>query len=139
MRPKIDKDAMKPLKVKEGDTIEFDVPFDGEPMPEVTWTRDDTPLTNNDRTNIVNTDDEKTVHKNTKFNMKNAVRGDSGKFKLTVKNKSGEDSCEVEVVVLCKYQNLHCGIYIQQQKYSVMQYNNNFYNHVPVSLYRHLF
>ncbi|XP_014665457.1 PREDICTED: twitchin-like isoform X3 [Priapulus caudatus] len=100
LKPKIYKDRMEPIRIKEGQKIEFLVPFDGEPMPEVTWLKNDIPIDPSPRTSIVNTADEKTVKKQTQLTTNDAVRHDSGMYTLKVKNANGEDECTVEVVVL---------------------------------------
>ena len=41
VKPKMDLKALAPIKVKEGETIHFDVPFDAEPPPTATWAVDD--------------------------------------------------------------------------------------------------
>lgn len=45
VKPKIFKDSMEPIRIKEGQKIEFFVPFEGEPMPEVIWMKNDIPIT----------------------------------------------------------------------------------------------
>lgn len=55
MAPKIDKKALSDIKVKAGLKFEFDVPFVGEPMPDISWTKETKKLLSEDRIKISNT------------------------------------------------------------------------------------
>lgn len=92
--PKIDRAHMKPLKIKAGQMIAYDVPVEGEPPPTCTWSKDGKELRAHGRVKIENPD------YNTKFQMRNAERGDSGTYKLRAENPNGHDEATVEVIVV---------------------------------------
>uniref|UniRef100_A0A915KJE1 Twitchin n=1 Tax=Romanomermis culicivorax TaxID=13658 RepID=A0A915KJE1_ROMCU len=74
----------------------FDVPVEGEPPPKYTWKRDDEELKHGGRIKIENAD------YNTKFQLRNAERGDTGVYRLKAENENGKDEATVQVNVLDK-------------------------------------
>lgn len=93
--PKIDRNNLNEIRIKAGGTIAFDVKVEGEPAPEITWFKGDAPLVTFERTKVNNT-----VENRTKLVTTNAVRNDSGLYKIVAVNENGKDEAEVKVVVL---------------------------------------
>ncbi|PAV56317.1 hypothetical protein WR25_15732 isoform E [Diploscapter pachys] len=97
MPPKIDRDALKPITVKAGQSIGWDVPVSGEPPPTVTWTwPDGRELRNGGRVKLDNPDYQ------TKLHIKAMERGDSGIYSIKAVNENGEDQATVKVNVIGK-------------------------------------
>ncbi|CAG2106083.1 unnamed protein product, partial [Medioppia subpectinata] len=96
VKPFIIGDDLKNIVVKKGAIIKYDIQFGGEPQPEVKWEINTTELKASSRVSIENSP------KNTLLIIKQAVRGDSGKFTLTLTNSSGTCSACADVVVLDK-------------------------------------
>lgn len=93
--PKIDRSNLNEIRIKTGDTIEFNVKVEGEPPPKISWFNNETPLITFERTKVDNSVDYRT-----KLVTVNAVRGDSGIYKIVATNENGKDEAEVKVVVL---------------------------------------
>lgn len=94
LAPKIDRNALRDIKIRVGQNFEFNVPVIGEPPPTKTWEHKDTALASADRVKITNED------YNTKIKISDAKRGDSGVYTLIVKNKNGTDKATVNVLVM---------------------------------------
>lgn len=95
LAPKIDRSTLLEVRVKAGETIEFNVNVEGEPNPKIAWFINETPLTSSEHTKI----DNSTEH-NTKLKTTSSNRLDSGMYKIVATNESGKDEAEVKVVVL---------------------------------------
>ena len=96
LKPSIDKTAMREIKIKAGQSFDFDVPVIGEEPPKKTWTLNDAPL-NLDKDHVVTSEEYKT-----KFVVRDAQRRDAGIYTLTATNTSGTDTATVKVIVLDK-------------------------------------
>lgn len=96
MKPRIDRTNLNPITVKAGLSVELDVKIIGEPPPTVQWFFKDAELASNDEIRINNVDYK------TNFLILKAKRPQSGKYVITAKNPSGEDTAEVEITVLGK-------------------------------------
>lgn len=96
MKPFIDRTNLQPITVKVGLTVTLDVNIIGEPPPAVTWTFQGKELVSDDTIRIDNID------YNTKFFVLKAKRAHSGKYVINAKNEVGEDTAEVEIMVLGK-------------------------------------
>ncbi|OTF71667.1 hypothetical protein BLA29_008709, partial [Euroglyphus maynei] len=96
VKPFIIGEGLKNIVVKKGANIKYDIQFKGEPPPDVVWEVNDSELKSSSRVSIENTD------KTTLLIIKQAVRADSGKFRLTLTNSSGTCSSTADVVVLDK-------------------------------------
>lgn len=94
LAPKIDRNYLLNLKIRAGQTFEFDVPVIGEPPPTKTWEFKESTVLSVDRVKIVNED------YNTKLRVVEAKRSDSGTYTLIAKNKNGTDKATVNVIVL---------------------------------------
>jgi Fibronectin type III domain/Immunoglobulin I-set domain len=95
MKPRIDRNAMKPLLLKSGKTHNFEVPVRGIPVPEYVWSIGDY---------IVETNELFSLDSNTpnvaKLNVLDAQRKKSGVLKLKATNEHGSDEYELEYTVL---------------------------------------
>lgn len=97
VKPYIIGDQLKPIIVKKGQTIRYDVKFGGEPPPTVTWEKEKKELTTSGDRIEVEKDD-----KSSSIIVKRAVRADSGKYKIILTNSSGTCESVGDVVVLDK-------------------------------------
>lgn len=82
------------MKIRAGQTIDFDVNVEGEPAPKIEWQLNNEPLCSSDRTRIENRD------YNTKLKTVGVGRVDSGVYTIIASNESGKDEAQVEVIVL---------------------------------------
>lgn len=94
LKPRIDRTNLKSLVIRAGKSIKFDVDVRGEPPPETTWYHGTDLLRSGGQLEIVNVD------YNTKITINDAVRKDTGVYKIKAVNPHGEDEAEVEVTVL---------------------------------------
>ncbi|NXV72334.1 MYBPH protein, partial [Atlantisia rogersi] len=76
-----------------GDAVNVMIPFQGKPQPKVIWTKGEQPL-DTSRVNIRNTD------KDTIFYIREAQRGDSGKYELAVRINGAEDKATLDIRVI---------------------------------------
>ncbi len=103
----------KELRVKAGEPLTIDIPINGSPTPKVTWAKDGEPVQATREfvliitnfffncillfsTQLEHDDDHAKLHK------PSAKRSDTGKYKVQLKNDSGEDECDIDVIVLDK-------------------------------------
>lgn len=96
VKPKIDRTNLKPITVRAGKPIKYDVDVRGEPPPEITWYHANEAVKSGGNIEIVNVD------YNTKLNITDSVRKNTGVWKIKAVNPHGEDEAEVEVTILCK-------------------------------------
>ncbi|KAF2885739.1 hypothetical protein ILUMI_20443 [Ignelater luminosus] len=94
LRPRIDRTNLKPITVHAGKPIKYDVNVKGEPAPTITWFHLDKEIKTGGNIEIINVD------YNTKLNITNSVRKNTGIYKIYAVNEHGEDEAEVEVTVL---------------------------------------
>lgn len=89
--------SVKPLKIRAGQAINFDVPFEGEPEPEIEW-RWPTggEIRNGGRVKLENEDQRSRLH------IRAAVRSDAGTYKIQAENANGKDVVDVKVEVVDK-------------------------------------
>lgn len=97
MKPRIDRTNLKPITVRAGKPIKYDVDVRGEPPPEITWYHANQAVQSGGNIEIVNVD------YNTKLSITDCVRKNTGVWKIKAVNPHGEDEAEVEVTILCKY------------------------------------
>ncbi|GMT25440.1 hypothetical protein PFISCL1PPCAC_16735 [Pristionchus fissidentatus] len=93
MAPSFPGGGIKDLRIKVGETIKYEVPITGEPLPEVTWEVDGKPL----KGSRVKTSTERGKHI---FKIENAERGDSGQYTIKLKNPSGSAESTAKVTVV---------------------------------------
>lgn len=96
VKPRIDRTNLKPIVVRAGKPIKYDVDVRGEPPPETTWYHKDTLIKSGDNIEIVN------IEYNTKLNISDSKRANTGVWKIKAENAHGFDEADVEVTVLCK-------------------------------------
>lgn len=94
MKPEINRQKMKPIKVHAGQTIKYDVDVKGEPAPTLTWFFKNAELRATPPYQIENEE------YNTKLNILNSTRAESGTYRLKAENINGVDEVEVEITVL---------------------------------------
>lgn len=94
LAPKIDRNYLSDIKVRAGQSFEFEVPVIGEPPPTKEWECKGNTIMNTDRIKLVNED------YSTKLRVVDAKRSDSGAYTLTAKNRNGVDKATVNVTVL---------------------------------------
>lgn len=97
VKPRIDRTNLKPIIVRAGKPIKYDVDVKGEPAPTCTWFHIDTELKSEGNIELIN------IEYNTKLNITNSVRKNTGLYKIKAVNEHGSDEAEVEVTVLCKF------------------------------------
>lgn len=81
------------ITCRSGSTFTIDVPISGRPAPKVTWKLEEMRLKNSDRVSIKVTKDR------TSISVKEAMRGDGGKYYLTLENVAGTKTFTIEVNV----------------------------------------
>lgn len=96
MKPRIDRTNLKPIIVRAGKPVKYDVDVKGEPAPTITWFQNNKEIKTQNNVEIINVD------YNTKLNINDALRRDTGVYKIKAVNEHGEDEAEVEVTILCK-------------------------------------
>lgn len=96
MKPRIDRTNLKPIIVRAGKPIKYDIDVKGEPAPKIEWLQNDKEVKSEGNIEIINVD------YNTKLNISDSVRKNTGLYKIRATNEHGEDVAEVEVTVLCK-------------------------------------
>lgn len=77
-----------------GNTFTIDVPISGRPAPAVSWKLEEMRLKNSDRVTI------KVAKDRTTISVKEAMRGDGGKYYLALENVAGTKTFTVEVNVI---------------------------------------
>ncbi|CAF92417.1 unnamed protein product, partial [Tetraodon nigroviridis] len=81
---------------RSGSTFTIDVPISGRPAPKITWKLEEMRLKNTDRVSI------KEAQNRTSISVKEAMRGDSGKYNLILENAAGTKTFVVDVNVIGK-------------------------------------
>lgn len=81
------------ITCRSGSTFTIDVPISGRPAPKTTWKLEEMRLKNTDRVSIKVTKDR------TSISVKEAMRGDGGKYHLTLENVAGTRTFTIEVNV----------------------------------------
>lgn len=97
VKPRIDRSNLKPLLIRAGKPIKYDINVRGEPAPTITWYQNDLELKPNE---LPNNSDIKNIPYNTKISILDAVRKNSGTYKVKAVNEHGQDEATVEVNVL---------------------------------------
>uniref|UniRef100_A0A8C0QLT9 Titin n=1 Tax=Chelonoidis abingdonii TaxID=106734 RepID=A0A8C0QLT9_CHEAB len=85
------------ITCKAGSTFTIDIPISGRPAPKVTWKLEEMRLKETDRVTIKTTKDRTTLI------VKDSMRGDSGKYYLTLENTAGVKTFAVTSdIIECK-------------------------------------
>lgn len=117
MAPKIDRSALQTLQVRAGQTINFDVPVEGEPPPVITWLNPEgRELKHGGRVKLDNPDYQ------TKLQIRTAERSDSGRYTIRARNINGEDVAEVKVNVIGKFYLTKLSLYLLPLR--IMKFKN---------------
>lgn len=97
VKPFIVGDGLKNITVKKGQTIRFDIKYDGEPEPTAKWCKGTQDVVfDRDRITL------EQLERNSAMTIKKAVRKDTSKYKLILSNSSGTIESEAQVIVLDK-------------------------------------
>ncbi|XP_020716206.1 obscurin isoform X3 [Ceratitis capitata] len=85
--------SIRDVNANEGEEVQITAAFSGNPIPEIIWTKDGSPLTNGDRV-LIECDG-----KHVSLNINPAEASDSGTYSCLLANPLGEDSssCEANV------------------------------------------
>lgn len=99
LKPKIDRANLKNLTLQVGKTCNYSVKVQGEPPPQIKWIflgKDDKneQLSDNEHVKIVNKDYL------TEFSLKDALRNQSGKYKIVAENINGSDEEIITINVI---------------------------------------
>ncbi|KPU74929.1 uncharacterized protein Dana_GF19006, isoform G [Drosophila ananassae] len=97
LKPRIDRTNLKPLLIRAGKPIKYDINVRGEPAPTITWYQNDLELKPNE---LPNNSEIKNIPYNTKISILDAVRKNTGTYKIKAVNEHGEDEATVEVNIL---------------------------------------
>ncbi len=92
--PKIDRTNLMEVRVRAGESFNFDVNISGEPPPEKMWLSNDKEIKSSERIKIVFND------YNTKIFIRDATRKENGKLIITAENVNGSDRAEVKIIVI---------------------------------------
>ena len=82
------------ITCRSGKTFTIDVPFSGRPAPKVSWKLEEMRLKSTDRVSI------KVSKDRTSISVKEAMRGDGGKYYLTLENAAGTKTFTINVNVI---------------------------------------
>ena len=96
LKPKINRKVLKEITVPVGETIEFDVDIQGEPAPDVTWSKGGKTLSDTNARRIIN------KPYRTIISIDDATRKDDGVYLLSAVNIHGKDAAEVRVNVVSR-------------------------------------
>lgn len=97
MKPRIDRTNLKPIVVRAGKQVKYDINIRGEPPPTVKWILLDKELESSGNIEIINVD------YNTKLTLSDTVRKQSGLYKIVAENQHGKDEETVEITILGKF------------------------------------
>ena len=86
----------KSVEIKEGGNVTFSCNYTANPLPITSWTKDESPITNDSRTSY------SVVNK--VLTIMNVNRKDSGEYRCVASNKLGNDTSEAaELNVKCEF------------------------------------
>lgn len=97
MKPRIDRSNLKPLLIRAGKPIRYDVNVRGEPAPVITWYQNDKELKPEE---LPSSSEIKNIPYNTKISIIETVRKHTGIYKIIAVNEHGQDEATVEVNIL---------------------------------------
>lgn len=92
--PKIDRTNLERIKIKAGQSFNYDINVIGEPPPTKTWTLKNKEVKSSDRIKITE------EPYNIKLAVRQATRADNGTYTLKAENDYGKDEATVEVIVI---------------------------------------
>ena len=88
MKPRIDRTNLKQVTLKAGKVFIFDVNVKGEPAAKVTWFMADKEVTTQNNIEVINVD------YNTKLNVIDATRKNSGIYKIVNNNSNNNNKID---------------------------------------------
>lgn len=97
LKPWINRDKLKPIRVRRGQNVKLEVDVRGEPPPEITWSFKEKALGPADTSARITNEDYLT-----KFQLLDVKRKNTGVYKIRAENSSGFDEADLEVTVLDK-------------------------------------
>lgn len=97
LKPWINRDKLKPIRVRRGQNVKVEVDVRGEPPPEIIWSFKEKVLGPADANVRINNEEYLT-----KFQLTDVKRKNTGVYKIRAENTSGFDEAELEVTVLDK-------------------------------------
>lgn len=97
LKPWINRDKLKPIRVRRGQNVKVEVDVRGEPPPEIIWSLKEKVFGPADGNVRINNEDYLT-----KFQLTDVKRKNTGVYKIRAENSSGFDEAELEVTVLDK-------------------------------------
>uniref|UniRef100_A0A6P7G5K7 Titin-like n=1 Tax=Diabrotica virgifera virgifera TaxID=50390 RepID=A0A6P7G5K7_DIAVI len=84
---------IKPVRAFENDSAKFEVEFDGDPLPKITWFREDFPITSSPDLKVY------TFSTKSILQMRQVFMEDSGVFSVVAENRGGTAKCSANLVV----------------------------------------
>ncbi|KAI5639981.1 immunoglobulin i-set domain-containing protein [Phthorimaea operculella] len=96
LAPRIDRKNLRTIKVREGEPIALDIKVTGEPAPDVSWSLNGKAVLDGNGLRVIN------VPYMTKYQHSSPRRKDSGMYKIQAVNKYGQDTAELEIIVISK-------------------------------------
>ncbi|KAK9882445.1 hypothetical protein WA026_021476 [Henosepilachna vigintioctopunctata] len=84
---------IKPCRTFENDSAKFEVEFDGDPLPKITWYREDFPITSSPDLKIY------TFSTKSILQIRQVFLEDSGVFSVVAENRGGTAKCSANLVV----------------------------------------
>lgn len=96
LKPHINREKLRTVKVRAGENVKFDVDVRGEPPPTIKWSFADKPVETGANYRVENVD------YNTKLAITDTERKLSGVYTIFAENPSGTDEATVEVIILDK-------------------------------------
>lgn len=94
--PRIDRTNLQKKTLRSGQMLHVEADVEGEPSPKISWSLKGKDLTSNERMKIENEE-----HRTT-FIIQKVKRSDTANYLVKAVNSTGEDSFELELVVLSK-------------------------------------
>ncbi|XP_033640975.1 twitchin-like isoform X1 [Asterias rubens] len=95
-KPVLRIDRLKDVKIRSGQELKLQVPFDGSPPPTVTWKKNGSELQPSDRV-VIDNSDELTI-----VRVRETERDDTGEYELILTNDSGTLNAKCNVNILDK-------------------------------------
>lgn len=84
---------IQPVRAFENDSAKFEVEFDGDPLPKITWFREDFPITSSPDLKVY------TFSTKSILQIRQVFMEDSGVFSVVAENRGGTAKCSANLVV----------------------------------------
>lgn len=92
-KPPVFTKKIQPCRAFENDSARFEVEFDGDPLPKITWYREDFPITSSPDLKIY------TFSTKSILQLRQVFMEDSGVFTVVAENRGGTAKCSANLVV----------------------------------------